>query len=158
MSEATKTQSSELRQCVTFRLDAETYAIDVMQVREVLRSGEVVPVPGAPPFVLGIINLRGHVVTVMDARMRFGLEPRDVGDSRRILIIESKDQVVGIQVDSVAEVIEIPVADVEPAPAVGNEESHRYIQGVVSREDDLVILVDLNRLLDEEEWEQLEIA
>src|SRR5699024_3598627 len=109
-------------------------------------------------FVLGIINLRGHVVTVMDARMRFGLEPCDVGDSRRILIIESGDQVVGIQVDSVAEVIEIPMAEVEPAPAVGNEESHRYIQGVGSREDDLVILVDLNRLLNEEEWERMAIA
>lgn len=158
MSEAMKKASTETLQCVTFRLDAETYAIDVMQVREVLRTGEIVPVPGSPPFVLGIINLRGNVVTVMDARMRFGLEPCDVGDTRRIVIIESGDQIMGIQVDSVAEVIEIPVAEMEPAPAVGNDESHCYIQGVVSRDEDLVIVVDLNRLLSEEEWEQLVTA
>lgn len=148
----------ETRQCVTFRLDAETYAIDVMQVREVLRAGDIVPVPGAPAFVLGIINLRGNVVTVMDARMRFGLAPRDAGESRRVVIIDSNDQVAGILVDSVAEVIEIAEADVEPAPAVGTDDAARYIQGVVSRDDDLVILVDLNRLLDDRDWQVLPAA
>lgn len=155
MSEEIAEVADATRQCVTFRLDSETYAIDVMQVREVLRACEIVPVPGAPAFILGIINLRGNVVTVMDARMRFGLPPAESDDSSRIIILESDDQVIGILVDSVAEVIEIDTRDLEPAPTVGEDDSNRYVEGVVSGDDGLVILVDLNRLLSREEWQTL---
>ncbi len=139
-------------QLVTFRLKDETYGINVMQVQEVLRVSEIAPVPGAPSYVLGIINLRGNVVTVIDTRSRFGLPTCDQDDSSRIVIIESDDQVVGILVDSVAEVVELRQSEIESAPNVGNDESSRYIQGVASRDDDLLIVVDLNKLLTEEEW------
>ena len=82
-------------QWVTFRLDNETYGINVMQVQEVLRYTEIAPVPGAPSYVLGIINLRGNVVTVIDTRQRFGLETAAVSDNTRIVIIEADRQVVG---------------------------------------------------------------
>ena len=85
-------------QWVTFRLDNETYGINVMQVQEVLRYTEIAPVPGAPSYVLGIINLRGNVVTVIDTRQRFGLDSSDVTDNTRIVIIEADKQVVGILV------------------------------------------------------------
>ncbi|MGP1782788.1 chemotaxis protein CheW, partial [Shewanella frigidimarina] len=88
-------------QWVTFKLDNETYGINVMQVQEVLRYTEIAPVPGAPHYVLGIINLRGNVVTVIDTRSRFGLASADVNDSTRIVIIEAEKQVIGILVDSV---------------------------------------------------------
>ena len=99
-------QGSEdpILQWVTFRLDNESYGINVMQVQEVLRYTEIAPVPGAPSYVLGIINLRGNVVTVIDTRQRFGLDPVEVSDNTRIVIIEADKQVVGILVDSVAEV------------------------------------------------------
>jgi purine-binding chemotaxis protein CheW len=139
-------------QLVTFRLQEETYGINVMQVQEVLRVTEIAPVPGAPPYVLGIINLRGNVVTVLDTRSRFGLMPKEIDDSSRIVIIESDKQVVGILVDSVAEVVELRGSEIDSAPNVGNEESSRYIQGVASRNDDLLILVDLNKLLTDQEW------
>ncbi len=142
-------------QLVTFRLQEETYGINVMQVQEVLRVSEIAPVPGAPSYVLGIINLRGNVVTVIDTRSRFGLPPTEIDDASRIVIIESDKQVVGILVDSVAEVVELRTSDVDSAPNVGNEESSRYIQGVASRDDDLLILVDLNKLLTDEEWAEV---
>ncbi len=142
-------------QLVTFKLQEETYGINVMQVREVLRVSEIAPVPGAPPYVLGIINLRGNVVTVIDTRSRFGLPVTERDDASRIVIIESEKQVVGILVDSVAEVVELTMAEVDSAPNVGNEESSRYIQGVANREEDLLILVDLNKLLTEEEWAEV---
>ena len=72
-------------QWVTFRLDNETYGINVMQVQEVLRHTEIAPVPGAPSYVLGIINLRGNVVTVIDTRQRFGLTPAPITDNTRIV-------------------------------------------------------------------------
>lgn len=141
---------------VTFHLDEETYGIDVMQVQEVLRHTEIAPVPGAPSYVLGIINLRGNVVTVVDTRARFGLAPREVDEGTRIVIIEgAKGQVVGILVDRVSEVVDLPVSLIEPAPNVGTEESARFIQGVASRNDRLLILVDLNKLLTEDEWNEV---
>jgi len=142
-------------QWVTFRLASEIYGINVMQVQEVLRVSEIAPVPGAPHYVLGIINLRGNVVTVVDTRIRLGLETTEVTDSTRIVIIEGAKHVVGILVDCVAEVVDLPASEVESAPNVGNDESARYIQGVASRGDELLILVDLNKLLTDEEWEEL---
>ena len=142
---------------VTFRLAEETYGVNVMQVQEVLRVTEIAPVPGAPHYVLGIINLRGNVVTVIDTRTRFGLEPKEIDDSSRIVIIEAENkQVVGILVDSVSEVVDLRSSEMEAAPNVGTEESAQFIQGVASVEGDLLILVDLNKLLSDEEW--MEVA
>ena len=97
--------NDEVLQWVTFQLEEETYGINVMQVREVLRYSEIAPVPGAPDYVLGIINLRGNVVTVIDTRSRFGLMQGEITDNTRIIVIESERQVIGILVDSVAEVV-----------------------------------------------------
>jgi len=142
-------------QWVTFRLQNELYGINVMQVQEVLRVTEIAPVPGSPDYVLGIINLRGNVVTVIDTRKRFGLAPKEVDDSTRIVIIEADKQVVGILVDSVAEVVYLRASEIETAPNVGNDESSKYIQGVASRDDELLILVDLNKFLTDEEWMEM---
>ncbi len=134
----------------------KTYGINVMQVQEVLRYTEIAPVPGAPEYVLGIINLRGNVVTVIDTRSRFGLPSGDVGsENSRIVIIEAEKQVIGIMVDSVAEVVYLRSSEIDAAPAVGTEESAKFIQGVSNRDGQLLILVDLNKLLSDEEWEDI---
>ena len=142
-------------QLVTFRLEEEAYGINVMQVQEVLRVTEIAPVPGAPDYVLGIVNLRGNVVTVIDTRSRFGLPTAEITDASRIVIIESGEEVIGILVDSVSEVVELHESEIELAPSVGTEESSRYIQGVATRSDDLLIVVDLNKLLSEDEKAEL---
>ncbi len=142
-------------QCVTFTLENEIYGINVMQVQEVLREVEVAPVPGAPPYVLGIINLRGNVVSVIDARTRFGLAAKESDDMTRIIVIEVQQQIIGILVDSVAEVVDVNRDEVDSAPNVGNAETAKYIDGVVSRGDMLLILVDLNKLLSESEWSEM---
>lgn len=147
--------NSETDRWVTFKLDNETYGINVMQVQEVLRVTEIAPVPGAPDFVLGIINLRGNVVTVIDTRKRFGLMPKEHDDFTRIVIIETEQQVVGILVDSVAEVTEIQASQIETAPNVGTEESSKYILGVTSRDSELLILVDLNKFLSGDQWHEV---
>ncbi|MDH5391609.1 MAG: chemotaxis protein CheW [Gammaproteobacteria bacterium] len=144
--------STDPLQCVTFRLEGEVYGINVMMVQEVLRVTEIAPVPGAPVFVLGIINLRGNVVTVIDTRKRFALPAKEMDDSTRIVIIESDQQTVGIVVDGVSEVVNVSRDDIETAPSVGNDETARYIEGVVSRGEELLILVDLNKLLTDDEW------
>ncbi|OFC68910.1 chemotaxis protein CheW [Alteromonas confluentis] len=148
-------EKDQVLQWVTYRLGDETYGINVMQVQEVLRYTEIAPVPGAPDYVLGIINLRGNVVTVIDTRARFGLMPADTTDNTRIVIIESDEQVVGILVDSVAEVVYLKSSEIDSAPNVGTEESAKFIQGVSNRDGELLILVDLNKLLSDDEWDEL---
>lgn len=143
-------------QWVTFRLDGETYGINVMQVQEVLRYSEIAPVPGAPAYVLGIINLRGNVVTVIDTRHRFALPPGEITDSTRIVIMETDRHVIGILVDSVSEVVYLNQSEIETAPNVGNDESAKFIQGVCHKNDELLILIDLNKLLSSDEWTELD--
>ncbi len=155
MSQAAEKNNDEIIQWVTFRLDDEKYGIRVMQVQEVLRMTEIAPVPGAPDYVLGIINLRGNVVTVIDSRKRFGLGEADVDDSTRIVIIEADKHVVGILVDSVAEVVDLQTSEIDAAPNVGNDDSSKYIQGVSSKDKELLILVDVNKLLTDDEWDDV---
>lgn len=145
----------EVLQWVTFRLEGENYGINVMQVQEVLRVSEITPVPGTPPYILGIINLRGNVVTVLDTRMRFGLPPYETDDVSRVVIVEANGNVLGILVDSVAEVVYLRASEIETAPNVGNDESSKYIQGVYSNEGNLLILVDVNKLLSNDEWQEV---
>ncbi|PJC88245.1 chemotaxis protein CheW [Vibrio sp. HA2012] len=147
--------NDEVLQWVTFQLEEETYGINVMQVREVLRYSEIAPVPGAPDYVLGIINLRGNVVTVIDTRSRFGLMQGEVTDNTRIIVIESERQVIGILVDSVAEVVYLRTSEIDTTPSVGSDESAKFIQGVSNRDGKLLILVDLNKLLSDEEWNEM---
>lgn len=154
-SNAKTSENDEVLQWVTFKLENETYGINVMQVQEILRYSEVAPVPGAPRYVLGIINLRGNVVTVIDTRSRFGLESCDITDDTRVVVIESEQQVIGILVDSASEVVYLKASEIDEAPNVGNEETTQFIQGVSNRDGELLILVDLDKLLSDDEWDEL---
>lgn len=139
-------------QWVTFRLDDEVYGVNVMQIKEVLRYSEIAPVPGAPEFVLGIINLRGSVVTVIDTCQMFGLESGEITDNTRIMILEIEGRIIGILVDSVSEVVYLRQSEIEVSPNVGNDDASKFIQGVCNKNDTLLILVDLDKLLSEDEW------
>jgi len=155
-SSVKETSEDPVLQWVTFKLAGETYGVNVMQVQEVLRYTEIAQVPGAPSYVIGIINLRGNVVTVIDTRERFALPPGEITDNSRIVIIEADSHVVGILVDSVAEVVYLRQSEIETAPNVGNEESAKFIQGVCHKNDELLILIELDKLLTDDEWAEIE--
>ncbi|MFW5451120.1 MAG: chemotaxis protein CheW [Methylophagaceae bacterium] len=151
MSQQDTIDNDPILQWVTFYLENEVYGMNVMQVQEVLRITEIAPVPGAPDYVLGIINLRGNVVTVIDTRRRFGLMSKDPDESSRIIVVEVSGNVLGMLVDSVAEVVYLHQSEIDTAPSVNNDDSSRFIQGVSSRDDNLLILVDVDKFLTEEE-------
>lgn len=156
MSLSAQTRSDPVSRWVTFKLENETYGIDVMQVREVLRCTEISPVPGAPDYVLGIINLRGNVVSIIDTRGRFGLPYRAPDDASRIVILEAGgSNVVGFLVDSVHEVLQLHASEMESAPDTGAGDSARFITGLANRKDGLLILVDASKLLSDEELAEL---
>lgn len=131
---------------VSFELGDETYAINAAHVNEVLRYTEITPVPGSAYFILGIINLRGNVVTVIDARTVFGLPTLEHTLNSRIIVVEIEDFVLGILVDRVAEVIDLNKNAIETAPATSQDESSRFIQGVYNQDEHLMILVDFARV------------
>jgi purine-binding chemotaxis protein CheW len=136
-------------QWATFKVNNELFAIDVMQVKEVLRYSELTPVPGSSSYIKGIINLRGNVVTVIDTRLLFSLSARETDDYTRIIVVEYNEQeVVGMVVDSVDEVVNIPQNDIERAPSVASDDSdRRFVQGVSYYENNLIILLDLAKML-----------
>lgn len=136
-------------QWATFRVDNELYGIDVMQVKEVLRYSAITPVPGAHAAVLGIINLRGNVVTVIDTRQMFRLPTVEPDDETRVIVVEfNESEVIGLVVDSVDEVLSLPQNTVERVPnASGDETSKRFVQGVCYHSDMLIILLDLGKIL-----------
>ncbi|HCL38361.1 MAG TPA: chemotaxis protein CheW, partial [Marinobacter hydrocarbonoclasticus] len=99
--------------------------------------------------------LRGNVVTVIDTRRRFGLADAEVTDATRIVVMESSSQVMGILVDSVAEVVYLKASEIETAPNVGNEESAKFIQGVCNKNGELIILVEFDKMLSDHEWAEI---
>lgn len=155
MSAVVKQKPDRLYRWVSFRLAGESYGINVMRVQEVLRMTDVAPVPGAPNFVMGIINLRGNVVTVLDTRKLLALATVDITEHSRIMIIESGKATVGLLVDSVAEVVNISAGDIDPPPNIGNDEGSRYIQGIYSTDKQILILIDLDKLISDEDRDAL---
>lgn len=136
-------------QWATFKVNDELFAIDVIQVKEVLRYSEITPVPGSSSYVRGIINLRGNVVSVLDTRVLFSLQATKPDENTRIIIVEySETEVVGIVVDSADEVINIPQKSMERAPSITSDDKDRkFVQGVSYYENKLVILLDLAKML-----------
>ncbi len=137
---------------VTFHLLDEKYAVNVTHVREVLKNTKISPVPGSPYFVLGIINLRGNIVTVIDTHSRLSLAASEPTDATRIVVVDMGGQVVGMMVDKVDEVVILKESEIDYAPSVGNDDSSNFIHGVSQREEELLILVDLDKMLGLEQY------
>lgn len=142
-----QTRSGDERQLVVFQLGAEFYGVDIARVHEIIRLQTITRVPRAPAFVEGVINLRGKVIPVVDLRRRFGLESSEHTRASRIVVVEIGDNVVGVIVDGVSEVLRVTGASIEPpSPVVAGIESE-YIYGIARLDDRLVILLDLDRVL-----------
>lgn len=143
------------RQYLVFTLNSETFAIDILQIREIIEFGELTSVPMTPPTVRGVINLRGAVVPVIDLSARFSRGSARVGRRSCIVIVEvdteSGTQTLGVMVDGVNEVLEIPAADIEPAPAFGARIRTDFIAGMARIDDRFVILLDVSRVLSVDE-------
>lgn len=132
--------------CVLFNLESEIYGIQVKKIREVLRVSNIRDVAGSGPHVLGVINVRGVIVTVMDARIMFGMPHHECTDFSRIIIVEvDDDHTVGILVDSVMEVKDIPENCIEPLSAT-KENASRNIQAIAHYEDNVIILIDVDNM------------
>ncbi len=148
--------SGERVQVVSFRLGNEEYGVDISQVQEIIRMVEITHVPRAPRFMEGVINLRGQLIPIIDLRTRFSMARAEHTKSTRIVVTEIGAKKVGIIVDGVSEVVNIPVEQVEAAPDMIAGVGTEYIQGVGKVGDRLIILLDLTMVITGEEKVQLD--
>ncbi len=148
--------SGEVVQVVSFHLGSEEYGVDISQVQEIIRMVEITHVPRAPHFMEGVINLRGQLIPIIDLRTRFSMGRAEHTKSTRIVVTEIGSKRVGIVVDSVSEVLNIPMEQVEDAPDMIAGVGTEYIQGVGKVNDRLIILLDLTMVISGEEKTQLE--
>jgi len=132
---------------LTFVLNGEEYGIEIRHVTEIIGIQNITVVPDMPHYIKGVINLRGKVIPVMDVRLRFCLEEREYDDRTCIIVINIEEQSVGMIVDRVSEVLDIPKDDVEPPPKVKKGESSRFIKGMGKVDGRVKILLDEYQLL-----------
>ncbi|NPV81778.1 MAG: chemotaxis protein CheW [Firmicutes bacterium] len=148
---------TEEAQLVKFRLGNEEYGVDIMQVQEIIHLTNIVKVPNTPHFVEGVIDLRSRVIPIIDLRKRFGIPECEKTRSSRIVVVNMNDTTVGLIVDSVSEVIRIPVKAFEPLPEIAMDVDSRFLRGIARLEDRLIILIDLARVLSHDESSSLEM-
>jgi len=131
---------------VCFRLGQDTYALDIMRVREIVKPQKLSGLPEASSFVEGVINLRGSIIPVVDLRKKFGISKNGDSGECRLLITVVASQLVGLIVDAVTEVVTIPIRDLRPPPSVVKVVGYRYLLGVCLVKEVMVMLVNLDAI------------
>ncbi|MFO1077778.1 MAG: chemotaxis protein CheW [Planctomycetota bacterium] len=134
-------------QVVSFHIGDEEYGVDIMAVQEIILVGVITQVPEVPEHVLGVINLRGNVIPIMNLRKRFGMPERAADENTRIVVMNLGGRTVGAVVDGVREVLRLAHEETSPAPASLGGAGREYVIGLARRKDRLLVLLDMARLL-----------
>ncbi len=143
-------------QFLTFRLDGQEYGIAILKVQEIKGWDKMTPIPNSPPYVKGVLNLRGVIVPVFDLRLRFGL-PETVRDAFTVIIVVNiGGRMAGIVVDAVSDVINVSLEQQCAAPEYEGQQNREFIKGLAQVEDKLLILLDIDRMVNPEALEQSE--
>ena len=145
-------------QQLTFNLAGEEYGVDILSVREIRGWSGVSRIPQTPDYVLGVLNLRGAIVPVMDLRLRFGLARESYGDSTVVIIVAVAERLFGIVVDAVSDVVDIEPAAIKPVPDMGAIVDTRYLKGLATHVERMVMLLDVEKLMRPEDVETLDAA
>ena len=135
---------------LTFGLAEEEYGLEILKVREIIGMMGITPVPRTPPFVRGVINLRGNVIAVVDLRSKFGMAQADQTDQTCIIVVNVLALEIGIVVDKVLEVLDIASADIEDSPSFGEMVNTDFILGMGKTDGHVTILLDISRVLAED--------
>ena len=145
---------------LTFLLADEEFGVDILSVQEIRVWTPVTELPNTPPYLKGVINLRGTIVPIVDLRERFGGEPQEYGDTTVTIILRTGDQarnaIVGIVVDAVSDVYKFSADQIRSSPNLGSKIEHRFIEGMAMSGDKIIILLDSEKLLDVEELYQIQ--
>jgi purine-binding chemotaxis protein CheW len=149
-------------QYLTFMLAGEEYGVDILRVQEIKGWDNATRIPNTPPYVQGVINLRGTIVPIIDLRMRFCLEKLEYGPTTVVVVLkvesESKDRTMGIVVDGVSDVYSVEPTAIKPTPDFGDEVSAEFVKGLATIDEKMVIILDIDKLLNSRELSALDAA
>lgn len=149
-------RAEEENQYVTFVIGEETYGVEVLKVQEIIGMTQITHVPNAMSFMKGVINLRGSVVPVVDMRIKFTMTEREYDAFTVIIIVEVRGRMIGMIVDSVSDVVSIPVKGIQDTPHFSAKIETDFIMGIGQIEEKLVIILDVDRIMSSEELTELE--
>lgn len=144
------------KQLVVFELANEFYGVDISVVESIIKMQSITQLPQTPDYVMGVTNLRGSVLPVINLRTRFGMEEREDTRKTRIIIVTMGDIKVGVVVDEVSEVLRVSDESIEPLPPMVSTVNSVFLKGIIRLEDRLVILLDPGKVLNTEEQRSLE--
>jgi purine-binding chemotaxis protein CheW len=150
-TESVQGYTTDVNQYLSFTLGEEQYGIEILKVQEIKGHSGVTPIPNTPPYLKGVMNLRGTVVPVVDLRAKFALEAREYNKFTVIIVITVGEKIVGLVVDAVSDVLDIPQADIRPTPDLGCRADTRFISGMATVGDKLVVLLNIQRLLSDDD-------
>jgi purine-binding chemotaxis protein CheW len=158
MTSAGATVTEKAGKYLTFKLGAEEYGLEILKVREIIGMMDITGVPRTPAYIKGVINLRGKVIPVVDLRLKFGMEPTARTDETCTIVVYVGTVEMGIVVDKVSEVLDIPEKDIEEAPSLGKQVSTDYILGIGKSAGRVKILLDIDKVLSTGDVRCLETA
>jgi purine-binding chemotaxis protein CheW len=138
---------------LTFFLAGEEYGIEILKVQEIIGMMLITPVPRTPHFIRGVINLRGKVITVVDLRLKFGMESKEQTDETCIIVVQTQGIQIGCVVDKVSEVLDINAEEIEDPPSFGVDVNTEYILGIGKSQDKVKLLLDIDKVLSHREIE-----
>ncbi len=139
-------------QYLTFLLGAEQYGVEILKVQEIKGYSAITPIPNTPGYVKGVINLRGTVVPVVCLRAKFSMEQAEFNKFTVIIVVTVGTKVAGLVVDGVSDVLDIPASETRAAPDLGAQVDTRFISGMATVGDRMTVLLDIDRLMSEDEW------
>lgn len=145
-------------QLVSFTLAKELYGVEITKVREIILITDITRIPETPDFLKGLINLRSTVIPVIDLRVRFGMPEGELTDESRIMVIQACGKTIGIVVDAVSEVLRVKQEHIAPPPPTIAGLGREYLSGLVKLDDHLLILLDIDKIFNEEEMTSIKAA
>jgi purine-binding chemotaxis protein CheW len=145
----------EIIQLIIFNLGDEEFCVDITQVREIIRRSTITPIPDSPDFIQGVTNVRGEIAVVIDLKSRFYLPSSKTVEEKHIIMTEQDKNLFGLMVDEVTEVLRIPRTEIKPTPELVTRIDRVYISGVITMEKRLIMMLDLTKVLSEEELKKL---
>ncbi len=160
MAEKLLPREEKIEQLILFHLDHEEYGIKITDVREIIKAGLITPVPDSPIFISGVINVRGLVIAVLDLKLRFCLKSeKEDTESKHVIITQQGNNLIGLMVDEVTEVLRLPQKLIKETPEIISNIREKYVSGVLTLGNRLVIMLDLNKILSEKElYELVQVA
>ena len=153
-----QTATGASRELLTFTLGSEEYGIDILKVQEIRGYEAVTSIANAPEFIKGVINLRGVIVPIVDMRIKFKLDKVTYDDTTVVIILSVASRIVGMVVDGVSDVTTLKADEIKPAPEFGSSLDTKYLQGLGTADERMIILVDIEKLMTSRDMELIESA